>query len=247
MSKKIKKVTSLFLALGLLFSGMFCTMPNVSAYEENDSKIIILKDDSIEKIVKTSDEYYYYISKYNKFHNKLDFKIYDKKDNSRVYLKFENVGMLSNEKSEEFSNMIMPRSFSSVYKNENTFLNYEYTIYNSPSTTNRKWNIRRPKWNLIQWYSKDAFEYGNNEINLNMFKVQVDRINSKELEVAGSVLELLKTVGEFASAIASGGILAPVAIKGMLESVGASYSAVTSIQELSELCSLAYSYYMKVN
>lgn len=222
-------------------------MPNVSAYEENDSKIIILKDDSIEKIVKTSDEYYYYISKYNKFHNKLDFKIYDKKDNSRVYLKFENVGMLSNEKSEEFSNMIMPRSFSSVYKNENTFLNYEYTIYNSPSTTNRKWNIRRPKWNLIQWYSKDAFEYGNNEINLNMFKVQVDRINSKELEVAGSVLELLKTVGEFASAIASGGILAPVAIKGMLESVGASYSAVTSIQELSELCSLAYSYYMKVN
>lgn len=100
---------------------------------------------------------------------------------------------------------------------------------------------------IVQWYSKDAFEYENNEINLNMFKVQVDRINSKELEVAGRVLELLETVREFASAIASGGVLAPVATRGMLESVGASYSTVKSIQELSVLCSLAYSYYMKVN
>ncbi len=54
-------------------------------------------------------------------------------------------------------------------------------------------------------------------------------------------------VAEFSAAIASGGTLSLAAIKGLLSSIGESVSLATSIKELIGLCSLAYSYYMKVN
>lgn len=243
-----KKSLTLFLALVLLFTGSVYTSSTAIANNriEDNNDIEVLKDNSTEKIVKTWDDDYYYISKYDKVNKILDFKVYSIKDNSRVYLYYENVGLLDNEKEQNLSNSILHNTLYSTYKNENTYLNYEYTIYNS-SSSNRKWNIRRPKWNIVQWYSRDVFEYGSNEINLNMFKVQVDKINIKESEVLGSTLELFINVAEFSAAIASGGTLSLAAIKGLLSSIGESVSLATSIKELIGLCSLAYSYYMKVN
>nr|WP_282926872.1 geobacillin-26 family protein [Helcococcus kunzii] len=194
------------------------------------------------RVVKTEDEKYYYISNYNKIKNKVELEIYDKSSNKKI----ETERLLSNipyNFSNKDTSNIYPLAITEI--KENTYCNYEYSIFKGTSPL--RWNIRRPQEFFLNWYYKDVYANTSNNIKyLNLFKKAVDEINILEGEMIMSALEAIMGVAQVAAAIVSGAIMAPAAVEGIVKSIGEGASFVSTFKSFNYQCSLAYKYFFLV-
>lgn len=132
--------------------------------------------------------------------------------------------------------------------NENTFINYEYTIYYSKPI---KWNIRRPQANPINWYYYDTTETSVNRSDLYNLKNEVDKINDVEWKILAAIptaiLSTIYAIGTVQAALTSGGTLSQAAWTSIIASVSAGAAVVILCLDLQRYCKNAYDYFMRID
>jgi hypothetical protein len=178
----------------------------------------------------TSDESSEYIVVYDSVQNTMQVSIKDLETGSIV--EGETIEVKTDQKS------VVARSTI----HQDTFSNYEYDVYTgSPN----EWNCERPKGSGQGYFM--AYENKSNSTQLNSYFDKVNTLNDKEwTAISLSGVALVSSAGAgFASgiAVASGGLLTPAAIAGIVAATGAtgaSAIAISAVGTQCNSCELAY-------
>ncbi|TCT16196.1 hypothetical protein EDC18_102212 [Natranaerovirga pectinivora] len=130
---------------------------------------------------------------------------------------------------------------------ENTFTNYEYT--KTYGTTN-KWELRRPRSNIFNYYYFKTDETTANSSDLSRFKSYVDSINTLEgqiiMDMGLSGLSIVVSAAAGAGAIFTGGTLSTAAWASIVASAGAHSKLVSTCMSYDTACKNAYDAYWTV-
>lgn len=230
---KQKRLLCITLAIAMVVSSSVTAFASSEA--GNPYNLTVLEDDESQKVVRTSDDNYIYITTHNKADNTMQVTTVDK---------VTHVSVEGAEVCGEDFIVSGPQARASIY--ENTFTNYEYTkVYGNPN----EWELRRPDGSLLGTYYFKTYEVAANQNYLTAFKSAVDTINTKEGEIITAyglvILADIAAAAVSAGAIATGGVLTPAAWASILTAAGANTAYIAVVVAWNNACKTAYDKYFE--
>lgn len=234
--KKIKK----FLAVATIATMFFNGLPTKSVSASVRATYEVVRETKTFKTTKSETEDKKYVFTHNKKTNEVSFSVYSKADGSLISNQIVDID--DYEKSSKHNNTSKKSDFttlSSSSYNQNTFSNYEYTIYFGSINT---YELRRPDGSLNgTYYFTTRSQPNYNSSYIEGFMANVESINGLE----GKLITSMGLAAVLAGiSIALSGGAAAAFWTPYFASLTADVTSINYAIDLDTQCNYAYINYM---